>query len=324
MPLKDSRWLSFDEMARHTCAYVSLAPERWFEEPVIGGDENLAQLTCESLRIGSVGEEGVNQIWLDILWWRWWSIVIDSAPCSKVPCDVFYHFPLRLDVPAELSQMKIRDVGALRKKALDVQQKLDVSHFLPCFTMIYQHPGILEMVILWPLVTGWKPGPMPFVGVVPQLLALFCQGVICYHTILIWFNHMYISAGLHIYVVNVRVHPSISIHGCTKKSAFQGRDLSRFAEVMGIGLPLISPERTWLLRLRGHAQFWRCFGMHLWVSCFGMWCIMSMSIKYLYAHEKVPPNIFIQRRKRYLLGWFRANGVFLQNLRNTYSFMKTN
>lgn len=35
-----------------------------------------------------------------------------------------------------------------------------------------------------------------------------------------------------------------------QKSAFQGRDLSRFAEVMGIGLPLISPERTWLLRLR--------------------------------------------------------------------------
>lgn len=127
--------------------------------------------------------------------------------------------------------MKIRDAGALRKKALDVQQKLDVSHFLPCFTMIYQHPGILEMVILWPLVTGWKPGPMPFVGVVPQLLALFCQGVICYHTILIWFNHMYISTGLHIYVVNVRVHPSISIHGCTKSQLFKGgicRDLPRW------------------------------------------------------------------------------------------------
>lgn len=182
--------------------------------------------------------EGVNQIWLDILW-RWWSIAIDSAPCSKVPCDVFYHFPLRLDVPAELSQMKIRDAGALRKKALDVQQKLDEKHrVLPWFTNI-----------LWFLRWSYF-GHLWQVGVYRNSWHYLSRSDLLSR------NHvLYISTGLHIYAVNVRVIQVYPFTGASKVS------LSRegFVEVMGIGLPLISPERTWLLRLLGHAQFWTCF-----------------------------------------------------------------
>lgn len=166
--------------------------------------------------------------------------------------------------------MKIRDAGALREKALHVQQKLDVSHL---FTVFYH--DLPTSCDSW---DGHTLATCDRLKARPNAIRRCCTatpGIILSRSDLLSHNLDLIQSHVHIhrstYLRCKCQSSSKNIHSRVhQKSAFQGRDLSRFAEVMGIGLPLISPERTWLLRLRGHTQFWRCFwdaslGVFFWV-----------------------------------------------------------
>ena len=201
---------------------------------------------------------------------------------------------MRLDVPAELSQMKIRDAGALRKKSSWCPAEAWCFSF---FTMFYH--DLPTSCDSW---DGHTLATCDRLKVRPNAIRRCCTatpGIILSRSDLLSHNLDPIQSHVHThrstYVVNVRVHPSISIHRCTKSQPFKGgicRDLPRW---WVSAYPWSHRNVHGCCDCGDTPSSGDVFGMHLWVSCFGMYHVhvhqvsirsWKSSPKYLHTEAK--------------------------------------